>query len=703
MRVLKKAWQILRTHGVRGFIRRGYRRVRLRMAVQAEANAQRKAWNKLIARVGRNRPVFFPRHETPLVSIVVPVYNQVRFTAACLNSILRELSTIPCEVIVVDDGSTDGTAEYLASCSGITVVTHAKNQGFVRSVNDGAAVARGRFVHFLNNDTLVTPGWMVALLRAFDSRENVGAVGSQLRAPDGMISEAGALVWRDGNAANFARGRSATDPSVCFPREVDYCSGASLMVRADLFAELGGFSQDFAPAYYEDVDLCFRVRAAGYRVMYTPESVVVHFEGGTCGQDTASGIKRYQLINRKKFAEKWEHQLTKHFPPDVELIERAARRLAGVRTILVMDSFIPFDDRSAGGRRLLAVMRLMRELGWHVIFVSDEGVAHEPYASRARLSGIEVLPHRGDGLATISNVPVPIDVAWISRPDVLRKYLPLLHRRTNAKIIYDTVDLHFLRLQREAELTGRDNGWQSMQKLEIDLIRKADCTIVTSEVEREMLAALSLKAHVVPIIEQSTKTHTAYSARHDLLFLGNYTHAPNADAAVWMVHEVMPKIWEHIPDLRLILAGADPTPRVERLAGERVVVTGYVPDARPLFESARVFVSPLRFGAGMKGKIVQAISYGLPTVTTSIGAEGIDLKDGKSVFIRESASDIAEAVLRLYSNEALWTEISYECRRVAQTFSPDVVRTHVGAALQAALEQDQEVGIDLGLAPHTAS
>ncbi len=239
MRVMKKSWQIFRTHGVRGLGRRAFRRVRLQMAARAEANAQRKAWNKLIARVGQNRPVFFPRHETPLVSVIVPVYNHVRFTAACLNSILRELSTIPCEVIVVDDGSTDGTAEYLASCSGLTVVTHAKNQGFVRSVNDGAAVARGRFLHFLNNDTLVTPGWMAALLRTFDSRDSVGAVGSQLRAPDGMISEAGALVWRDGNAANFARGRSATDPSVCFPREVDYCSGASLMVRAEPFHRTG--------------------------------------------------------------------------------------------------------------------------------------------------------------------------------------------------------------------------------------------------------------------------------------------------------------------------------------------------------------------------------------------------------------------------------------------------------------------------------
>lgn len=701
MRVLKKSWQILRTHGVRGFARRAARHARRRMIARAEAAAQRKAWEKLIARVGQTRPVFFPKHENPLVSVIVPVYNQVHFTAACLNSILRELSAIPLEVIVVNDASTDGTAQYLASCSGLKVVTHQTNQGFVLSVNDGAGIARGRYLHFLNNDTLVTPGWVSALLRAFDTRDNVGAVGSQLRTPDGTVAQAGALVWRDGNASNYARGRSGADPSVCFPREVDYCSGASLMVRADLFRSLGGFSPDFSPAY-EDVDLCFRLRAAGYRIMYTPESVIVHFEGATSGKDAASGMKRDQLIHRRKFADKWQSQLAKHFPPDVELIERASRRLSGIGAILVVDSFIPFDDRSAGGRRLFAIMRIMRELGYHVIFVSDEGVAHEPYATRLRQSGIEVIPHRGDALAALASLPVPIDIAWVSRPDLLCKFAPQLHRRAGAKIVYDTVDLHYLRMQRESAVTGRDGGWEAMRDLELDLIRKADCSVVTSEAERDILAEFLLKTYVVPIIEATPVTYTAYAARHDLLFIGNYTHAPNADAAVWMAQEIMPKIWEHLPDLRLVLAGADPTPRVERLANERIIVSGYVPDARALFESARVFVAPLRFGAGMKGKIVQAISYGLPTVTTTVGVEGIGLKEGVSVLVRDSTEEFADAVLTLYSDEALWVEVSAESRRIALSYSPEAVRKLVSVALQAALEQDQEVGIDLGLAPHSA-
>lgn len=676
--------------------------MRQRLAARAEAAGQRHAWEKLLARIGQTRPVFFPRHEKPLVSVIIPVYNQLRHTAACLNAVLRELDSIPIEVIVVDDASTDGTAGYLESCSGIRVVRHVTNHGFLQSANDGAAAARGRYLHFLNNDTIVTRGWMHSLLRTFESREKVGAVGSQLRAPDGSISEAGALVWKDGNAANFGRGRSAGDPGVAFPREVDYCSAASLMVRTDLFRELGGFSQEFAPAYYEDVDLCFRVRGAGYHVLYQPASVVLHFEGASSGTDVNSGVKRFQLEHRQRFAEKWSAELAQHFPPDTELIERAARRLAGKRTALVIDSFIPFEDRSAGARRMLAIMRLMRDLDWHVIFIADDGGEYEPYTTLARREGIEVIPHRGDASTAIADRPVHVDVAWVSRPDLLQKYLPVLRRRTNAKVIYDTVDLHFLRLQREAELTGRDNGWRGMRELELELAQKCDCTVVTSDFERGLLIESGIESYVIPIIEEPVQTHAAYSARQDVLFLGNYTHEPNVDAAAWLVGEIMPLVWERNANVRLTLAGAEPTPAVQRLAGDRVRVTGHVPDLRPLFDSARLFVAPLRFGAGMKGKIVQSVAHGLPVVTTAIGAEGIGLTDEVNALLAETPEQIADAILRAYSEESLWSSLAAGARQTAQRFAPDAVRPHLKRALDGAVEQQVQVRVDFGFSTHSA-
>jgi glycosyltransferase involved in cell wall biosynthesis len=347
-------------------------------------------------------------------------------------------------------------------------------------------------------------------------------------------------------------------------------------------------------------------------------------------------------------------------------------------------------------------MRLMRELDWHVIFVADDGGEYEPYTSRVRRAGIEVIPHRGDALDAIRRIPVSVDLAWVSRPDLLEKYMPELRRRTTAKIVYDTVDLHHVRLQREAHVTGRQNGWEAMRELEYHLARRSDCVVVTSSAEHELLDAAGIPSHVVPIIEEPVRTRAAYVARQDLLLLANYTHEPNADAAIWLVTEIMPRVWERIPNLQITLAGAEPTPAVARLAGDRVRVTGYVPDVRPLFESARLFVAPLRYGAGMKGKIVQSLAHGLPVITTSIGAEGIGIASGENGLIADDVRAFANGILQLYSDEALWSQVAAQSLQTAQQFAPNAVRAKIARVLEAALEPEVPVGIDRGLSTYSA-
>lgn len=700
MRLVKKARQIVLTHGLGGLTQRALRHIRERIIAHADAAARRAAWEKSIDRLGAARPVFFPRHEQPLVSIIIPAFNGLRYTAACLNALLRELGSVPCEVIVINDGSTDATAEYLDSCSGLKIITHVNNRGFADSVNDGAAIARGQYLHFLSNDALVTPGWMVALLRVFDKREAVAGAGSQLRFPDGTVSEAGALVWRDGCIFTFGRGQRPNDPGVAFPREVDYCSTTSLMVRTAVFRQLGGFSGKFGGTFYEDVDLCFRMRAAGYSILYQPESIVAHLGVGNLSND-APHAKHALELQREIFANTWRTELAKHYHASNELIDRAARRLTGQRTALVVDSFIPFDDRSAGGMRLLAIMRLMRELDWHVIFVADDGGEYEPYVSRVRRAGVEVISHGGDATRVIQDIGAQIDLAWVSRPDLLEKYLPQLRRKTTA-IVYDTVDLHFLRLQREAAVTGRENGWKAMRDLEAALVEKSDCAVVTSSTERDLLIEAGLSAHVIPIIEQPVQTHTGYSARKDVLFLANYTHQPNVDAAVWLINEIMPLVWAHIPNLRVILAGAEPTPVVQRLGGECVLITGHLPDIRSTFEQARVFVAPLRFGAGMKGKIIKSLAHALPVVTTACGAEGIGLRDGESALIGDDARTIADGIVRLYNDETLWKKLANNGQRLVAQYTPQAVKPHLERVLAAALNHQQEVGVDVRSSANSA-
>lgn len=248
---------------------------------------------------------------TPTVSIIIPVHNAFHHTRACLSA-LRD--TLPPdfrgEIIVVDDASCDETPAKLREWEErdprVRTVRNDANRGFVVSCNRGAADASGEVLVFLNSDTIPLPGWLPPLLRTLAERPAVGAVGGKLLFPDGRLQEAGGIIFRDASAAHFGRGDPDCDkPAYGYVREVDYCSAALMATPRATFESLGGFDREFEPGYYEDTDYCFRLRAAGRRVYFQPESVVVHLEGGTAGTDTTRGMKRYQVVNRDKFVGRW--------------------------------------------------------------------------------------------------------------------------------------------------------------------------------------------------------------------------------------------------------------------------------------------------------------------------------------------------------------------------------------------------------------
>jgi GT2 family glycosyltransferase len=228
------------------------------------------------------------------------------------------LATLPgyldVEILLIDDGSSDNTPEvagkWTALDSRVKYHRNLQNLGFLGSANCGAELASKEVILFLNNDTLPRPGWLESLLRVLKEQPEAGAVGGKLVYPDGLLQEAGGIIFSDGEGWNFGRYDPLIDtPVYNYLREVDYCSGALLATWRELFLDEGGFDLQFAPMYYEDVDYCFRLRARGRKVYYQPESVVVHLEGGTAGTDITKSFKRYQAINHKKFVEKWQDAL----------------------------------------------------------------------------------------------------------------------------------------------------------------------------------------------------------------------------------------------------------------------------------------------------------------------------------------------------------------------------------------------------------
>lgn len=239
-------------------------------------------------------------------SIIIPVFNKVEYTQQCIHAIIQNTPAVLFEIIIINNASTDGTSNYLQGLSGdVHIISNTENVGYTIACNQGAAVARGKYLVFLNNDTAPQSRWLESLVNLAEKDDQVGAVGAKLVYPDGTLQEAGGMVFQDGRGWNFGNGDSPDKPAYNRISEVDYCSGACLLVKSDLFKKIGGFDEQYAPAYYEETDLCFSLRKEGYKTLYNPNALVIHHESITAGRDIQNGYKRFIEINRLKFVNKW--------------------------------------------------------------------------------------------------------------------------------------------------------------------------------------------------------------------------------------------------------------------------------------------------------------------------------------------------------------------------------------------------------------
>jgi GT2 family glycosyltransferase/glycosyltransferase involved in cell wall biosynthesis len=627
--------------------------------------------------------------ETPDVSIVIPVYAQLAFTLNCLDSLLAQQSRASAEIIVIDDHSPDESGAWLTRIGAIRYHLQPENGGFIDSCNAGARLARGRHLLMLNNDTRVAAGWLDALVDSFALFPRAGLVGSKLFYPDGSLQEAGAIIWRDGSAANYGRGDDPNRPHYAHARQVDYISGCCILLPADLWQDLGGFDPRYRPAYCEDADLCLRIAAVGREVWMQPQSRVIHYEGKTSGTDIRTGVKAHQRVNQRKLFLRWRQSLETHRPygeaPYAER-ERAVRR-----RLLVIDATTPTPDQDAGSVQTLLALQAAQALGYKTYFVAEHNWLFQPgYTTELQRRGVECAyaPFDRDIDGYMRRYGHLFDVVLVYRVNVLGPIIETVRRSApRAVLLFHVADLHYLRVQREAEKDRNPEGFQEaalVKERELALVRAADCTITHSSVEATILAEAAPDAPVLvwPLMFQSFGTAAPFSARRDICFLGGYRHAPNVDAVQYFVEQIFPLIRAQDPAIRFIIAGANPTREVQALQGDGVEVVGQVADLRDLFDRVRVFVCPLRVGAGVKGKIVSALSYGMPVVSTAIGVEGAGLEADVHVLVADTAADFAAATLRLYGDEQSWSRLSAAGQAiVARDFSPEMGRSRLDAAI----------------------
>jgi GT2 family glycosyltransferase len=630
-------------------------------------------------------PLQLPVSEQPRVSIVIPVHGQYASTRRCLAAIAYAPTAVPYELIVVDDGSTDATAAWLeAEAPGVRLVRHDFARGFNQACCSGAAAARGELIVLLNNDTEPCARWLEELLDPFQRWPGTGLVGAQLVFANGRLQEAGGIVWGNGKPWNYGRGDNPHDPRYAYARQVDYASGAALAIPAELWRQVGGFSPEFSPAYYEDTDLAFKVRQAGYSVRYAPLARVIHHEGVSNGSDTAAaqGLKRYQEFNAPLFQRKWAAAFDGPDQPNLADAERIKDR-GIVGRALFLDHDTPRPNRDAGSHAALVEMELVQALGWKVSFLPANLAWLGAYTEELQRRGIEVL-HAPFVLSLeqlLRERGAEFKLIYITRYTVAQQALPLIARHApQARILFCNADLHHLRQLRAARAQALEGEAaeralaevREVQRQELAVIRQVHLTFSYSDVEQAVIEAETLGAAptaTCPWVVEGPEQPAPLEGRSGLAFLGSYAHPPNREAVAGFIVEVWPELRRRQPALQLHLYGSGMPAELGASWGavDGVVLEGWVADPATVYARHRLFVAPLRSGAGLKGKVAAAAAHGIPQVLSPLAAEATGLRHGQEVWIAHEPAEWLEAIEHLTSHPEAWQACSDAAHRYARS------------------------------------
>jgi glycosyltransferase involved in cell wall biosynthesis len=364
--------------------------------------------------------------------------------------------------------------------------------------------------------------------------------------------------------------------------------------------------------------------------------------------------------------------------------------------LLVCDESVPQPSRDTASLRMWRLLQILCSEGWEVAFHPRLGPLPRVSGERLRAEGVEIVEPGPDALAAYLDAGSAPDVALVSRPQVGEALVPVVRERApEARLIYDTLELAYVRAFRQAKVTKNHGVMREalrLKSLELELVATADVTLTVTEIEASILRQADPEAEVVVVPSIHTgdgRPSPPRSERRPDVFLAAYWPQPaNQAAARILLDDVWPALADRDPDLGLVLAGIDPPDWLIRAASEsngRIEVTGHVPDVAPYLDSAWCSVVPQPYGSGVKGKVLSALSHGLPTVATSSAWEGIPVVEGVHGVVAEDPESTIDAVLRLRTDAELWDTLHTEGPRlIDEHFSFAIARSAILDALSRA-------------------
>jgi GT2 family glycosyltransferase/glycosyltransferase involved in cell wall biosynthesis len=634
-----------------------------------------------------------PHSETPEVSILLVLFNRSELTFACLRSIV-ECRSEAIEVIIVDNASSDDTSKLLDRVCGARVIRNSSNLHFLLAANQATKVAKGEHILFLNNDAQLLPGTIRNALRTLTSASDIGAVGGKIVLLDGTLQEAGSIVWQDGSCHGYGRGDDPLAPEYMFRRDVDYCSGAFLLTPRRVWEQLGGFDETFRPAYYEEADYCMRLRAQGFRVVYEPDAVISHYEFGS--SKSPSKAIALQAEHQHIFVEHHREALKKQSSNSAGNALKARSCNTSDR-ILFLDDRVPHSWLGSGFPRARTLILSLIKQGFFISVypISEMNESWEVvYADLPR--EIEVLTGLGSRMLEmfLRGRRDYYKCIVVSRPHNMNVLHAMMQAHPdwfdNIRIIYDAEALFTPREAQQQKLIGTPSSAREVQrdlKREIGLAAAAHCVISVSAKESALFTENGIgKVHVIGHSIDTDPQPAQFELRSGLLFVGAiYSEiSPNADSVIWFLNDVFPKIQKKLGEsIRLTIAGVNKSLRVQKLASSSVHITGYLPDLGDLYASARLFIAPTRFAAGLPHKIHEAAARGLPVVATALLADQLGWSE-RELAIAADAETFASRCCELYTNPDQWlSKRNAALERIKTECSPERFDKSVGDVLRA--------------------
>lgn len=619
----------------------------------------------------------------PDISVIMVLHNNFDMTLNALTA-LRAAYRHEVQLILADSGSDDETCHIEHYVYGATILRFEGNVAFIRACNAAAQQVRAPYVLFLNNDTEILLGSIEAAISRFRRDPEVGVIGGKLIRTNGLLQEAGAIIYRDGSVAGYMRGASPDAPEANFVRRVDFCSGAALFTRTELFRKIGGFNEDYIPAYYEETDYCVNVWKSGYDVIYDPSITAIHYEYGSSSAKNGTGyINRNRLIFNLKHSDFLSKKIVKS--KQNTNLARSVRKQDSKRILFIEDR-VPLKSYGSGFSRSHDIITTMSQMGHEVtVFPVFKPVVSAKRLYNAFPDSVEIIWDQdiNDLEAFFSLRAGLYDTIWICRTQNVRRLVPIIekisHLMPSAEIVADTEAVSAVREEQYDRLVGIPDNQRS--PLAERLRSEFECLLIATKIVavNDYDASLLKKngftnVSVLGHVQISKPTPKPWEERFNLLFIGaiHDYNSPNYDAVLWLTTVLWPKIQRFLPEkAHLIIAGYLGT-GISFTAlpqGERIVYLGEIDDLTTLYNEARFFIAPTRYAAGIPYKLYEAAAYGLPAIASDVLCKQISWIAGSEIIQIKlcNIEDVCELMLKLYYNKKLWEELkSFSMERIIE-------------------------------------